>query len=516
MNETTDMFHMKGSIMINSEKTILIRKYGLGFNFKLNANGVLPGTNISCLSILSVFTTYVFDRIRRRMVVGKKYRYYCTETNTLYLPNYYLITFLEFLQTNNLKYNILEIEACEGKDVSIEMIDNFKYKNDRQQNAIEHLISSKKRTKGIALQTGVGKTVSVMAFLANKNKRALIGVVGLSEQWEAAIKQFTKLADDDIFIIKGAPSVIKLLKGIDKTIFPKIIIYSIGTLRNWALDKNQYENFPNFDELISLLDIGVRIIDEGHTNFYINYIMDLRLNVKENIILTATFDVTDPTIKRIFDKHYSGDIRFGARDYKKYVNIFAYNYSTGRGDIPKFAYSTTEGYSHIILEKYLLKRRHKLNWIFTNVWRRIIERHYLNIKNPGEKLLVLCEKVEMCEYLQDKIAEICGDLTTGIYISGTPDSLLVDVDIIISTTKSAGTARDIADLRTMIQTSSIRSSPLNIQNLGRLRELKYKNKEVTPEFIYACNRSIDKQITHHEVRNNIFKSKAKNFNNVNI
>lgn len=51
-------------------------------------------------------------------------------------------------------------------------------------------------------------------------------------------------------------------------------------------------------------------------------LQSLKINVKENIVLTATFDVTQRADRKIFNRVYPRELRHGEDAYKRYV----YNY----------------------------------------------------------------------------------------------------------------------------------------------------------------------------------------------
>lgn len=472
--------------------------------------GLVDRPTVNVASALEPFTTWNWDRIRRKYIMGKRYRYYNPKTHMVYLPRYYLKTFLANLDEQQVAYAIHKLVAPTGEPVDIKMIDGFTPKDQRQEGAINHLITSQEAVRGISLQTGVGKTVTSLAFIAHCGVRAMIGVQGLTDQWVAAALEWTNLTEDDVYVIKGGPSLVKLMTRIDKSLFPKLIIYSIGTLRGYSQDQDAYENYPSFDLLAEQLNVGIRIVDEGHLNFYTNFIMDLRLNVDTTVILTATFDVTAPAVKGIFDNHYPPAMRFGENMYKKYVHVTAVQYRSGHNDIPAYAYSGKDGYSQVKMETWLLSKKHraKLDWIFKYVYVPVIDIHYINKKSDGQKLLVMCEKVEMCEYITLAIRDEYPEYVTNLYIGETEDAVFGFSDIIVATTRSAGTAKDIKNLRTVIQTSSVRSAPQNIQNLGRLRELPNGDD---PEFVYLFNAAVKKQVDHHNVRETIFRPRAKSF-----
>ena len=81
------------------------------------------------------------------------------------------------------------------------------------------------------------------------------------------------------------------------------------------------------------------------------------------------------------------------------------------------------------------------------------------------------------------------------------ESHLHGSDIIVSTVISSGTAKDIKDLRVVLQTVCISSAPQNIQNLGRLRKLK-GDRDTRFGYLFAEN--IRKQRMYHQRRIELF------------
>lgn len=356
-------------------------------------------------------------------------------------------------------------------------------------------------------------TASLLMSLSRIGLRSMIVLPGLIEQWQRAIGQFTMLTEDDVYLIQGQQSVFKLMSGIDKRIFPKIILCSISTLRNYALDKEGFVNCPNFDQLCDVWNVGVRVTDEIHLNFHANLLMDLRLTPANTICLTATFDNSKPDIKTIFDSHYPVTMRYGENVYHRYVDVYAYAYSTGVGDIPIKAYKGEKGYSQIRWETWLLKQgRHKLRQITEDVYMPLIRAHYIHRKLADEKCLILCDTVEMCRFFLRECQQNFPECNSAIYISETEDSVLDTAQIIISTPKSAGTGRDIKNLLTVVTTTSVRSAPANEQALGRLRVLPGRE----PHFVYAYNTSISSHISHAHERSVIFRPLAKAFHAIKL
>jgi len=358
-----------------------------------------------------------------------------------------------------------------------------------------------------------GKTYSAIKTIARIGRRAIIMVPGMVDQWSRSIFDFTTLKEEDVYIIKGEKSISTLLRKIDKEIFPKIILCSIGTIRNYANDKEAFDEYPPFDELCQLLRIGVRITDETHLNFHANLMIDLRLAPAQTIVLTATFDNSRPEIKRIFDSHYPSEIRYGENEYRKYVAVREYRFGWTLDEIPSKFYKGKDGYSHAMLEGYLLKKDDMIATIFDRVYVPILQNHYFSQHQPGRKLLILCISVAMCTYIQQRIRKLYPGFTTNIYIAETDDSVLAQSDIIVSTPFSAGTGRDIKGLYTVFLTASIRSAPLSRQILGRLRWIA---DDVVPQFCYCTNVRIPPQVEHARVRQGIYEPLALVFDQCNL
>jgi superfamily II DNA or RNA helicase len=259
-------------------------------------------------------------------------------------------------------------------------------------------------------------------------------------------------------------------------------------------------------------------VDEGHLNFHANFVIDTRLNVKETVVLTATFDVTDQTAKSIFDRHYPPSMRFGEGTYKKYVNVTAALHRSARSKFPPRAWKTPKGYSHVRLEKWIMHPSRKaLLAEFLDRTMRLIGFYYTRIRANDQRCLVFCSTVEMCKKVVSHIRKHAPEYVTNVYVAESPEEVLTESDIIVSTLKSAGTGKDIPKLRTVIQTVAVGSTPQNIQNLGRPRELRgYPEEHSTPEFVYTADEAIPKQMDYHRHRSFIFGARAKAFRTISI
>lgn len=479
----------------------------LGFRVKVSRqHAVLAGTNVSLTNYVRRYNETQWDSRNRRLLVMRQYRHYDTAREMLYLPRCDLQLFLDFLTEYGVSGEIDVVPPCLGSPVDIQIRPEFPDKDVFQTQAIAS-VTTDDPLSGIAAPPGGGKTYAAIKALSILGRRSLITVAGLTEQWVRAIRKFTTLGEDDVYLIQGADSLRRLHDQIDKTLFPKIIVASIPTLRPYAQDPEVEALYSDFDSLMHHLNVGVRVIDEAHLNFHANYICDLRLNPAKTIVLTATFDNARPDVKKIFDTHYPPEIRFGEGKFDRYADVYAYEYGTGRNDTPHHRFKTPQGYSHVKFEMWLLKHPIKMEQAWAK-WRYPISANYDNIRAPGERALLLFATRAMCEEVQKRITAEYPHLTNTLYMQEHDDDVLERYDVIISTIKKAGTGRDIGKLRTAIAYISIDSSPTNLQVFGRLRKLP---DGTVPEFAFLYHRDIPAQVRHADKRRAVLQGRARKY-----
>jgi hypothetical protein len=342
-------------------------------------------------------------------------------------------------------------------------------------------------------------TVSYIWGLQKMGKRSLTTMTSRLEQWVKEMGVYTNLDEDSIYVIQGVGSLTKLFSQIDKTIFPKVILGSSKTIRLYLEYGPGYQHLPHPSEMCERLNVGIVGTDEYHEHFYTNFLMGIMLNPEICIPITATFNATDPFIKQIFDKFVPKDMQFYGGEYKRYVNVTSYQYSGGSQLIRPFHYSSPQGYSQQRFEKFLLgKGRKVLDRMVEDALLPMIRSHYINLAEPGEKFLILCASTAMCDHLESIFKREFKDKKISVFYSGMPVTILERFDMVLSTPGSAGTGRDIKNLRTCLAFENTGSEIRNLQFIGRLRD--FPSVKNTPEFIYISFTCIPQHMKYSNLR----------------
>ena len=356
--------------------------------------------------------------------------------------------------------------------------------------------------KGLAMQTGKGKTYSAIKSICNLGYAACVIVPGLVDQWIAEFKKYTDLDDDEIYKIQEFDSLYKLMK---KGLMPKVFVCSIATMRTYSKGLDNYKLLPyNYSQFFEHYGIGVKVVDECHLNFHATVRMDLKCNVPYNLYCTATFTQNNKWAKRIFDIVYPASIRYGANAYDRYVDCHFYYF---HGEVLESKCVRSRGYSHMLYEKQLLKTQRSFNDHYDELLLQLIYMHYVNEYKPGNKLLIFCSTIEFVSRVVARTAEKFPQYKVNAYIGSSERSVLMESDIIVATVGKAGTGLDLKGLSTVINTVSVMSPALSAQMFGRLRKLNDRDTV----YVDICDADIPAQVRHADARKAALRDMASRY-----
>lgn len=491
---------------------INIEIFTTSFRVECSDLGIIGDNKDFSIKLFLNFNLAEYEYVQNKPKVLKyKYAFYDKHHKHLYMPRYYIDNLIKTLKRFNRNYHISYIPPNRFSLIKNNIRSHYKDK-EKQVPVIDYLLSSNNNMRCVELQTGFGKTyIAIKVAIQLKRTFLIVPPAHLISQWKKEILSITDLTEDDIYIIQEKESIFTLDKELKQKKY-KCYLCSISTLTNFIQNNNGiYDNFISFRDFIKKLRIGVKIVDEVHLRFYQITLLDLMFNVDINIYLSATYIRSNRQSNNIFQKIFPISIRYVDNDYMKYTNITEYNYSIGYIN-PKIV-MTMRGYNQIRYEKYLLNRPTKFDALY-DIISSIFYNKYLKIKDKNDKCLIIVKMRNFAKLIAHRLNEEYFEehLKINEYLSETPKTELIDLDVISSTIGSCGVGVDIKNLRTVILFDSFKSESWIYQTLGRLRQLKGK----TPEFAFMHNRDLPSHIFHRKYRREIFIKLTDNYNIVDL
>jgi len=399
-------------------------------------------------------------------------------------------------------------------DIDIEP--NNKYTpRDYQEIYIDHILKAHTNNLLINLPTGYGKTFTVLAGLAKVKKR--FGIIVLPryiDKWVDDITHYTTIKKDEIYVVQGSDSLRRLmLMSEEDRDGIKAYVFSLKTvtmyIKEWLSTDEEF-TYPTVpDDLIKELKIGYIVNDETHQEFHNVFITQLFLDSYMFIGLTATLINKNKMLMNMYEVLFPESNRPDViKNRKRYINVLSVRYKFKYPKLIK--YHSGFGYSQVKLEQSIMHRSETLK-DYLEMLEFLTNIIYIKKKDrhAEDKLLIFAGTVAMCEVIRDHLrdSKLCEGLTVNKYTEEEDYEIVKTSNIIVSTIQSAGTALDIPNLVSVLQTVAIDSLQANKQSIGRLRELK--GKEVV--FCYTWSENIDSHKRYHLSRLNYFRDIAKDY-----
>lgn len=386
---------------------------------------------------------------------------------------------------------------------------------DKQIPVSEFLLTNPVKSKLVPLATGSGKTfVSLYTLAQLKQRMGIVILPAYIDKWASDIATIHKAQITDVMTVQGSKQLraviqMALAGKLDKDYY----VFSNRTLSNYI---EEYEKEPELCvdmygcspmELFPLLGIGNLLVDETHQHFQSIFKILIYMNVKFQIGLSATLMSDDPVVRRVHKVIYPTECVYGDSMIKKYIDLFAvaYGMQEHRKKIVRTTNYGSNNYSHIAFEQSIMKRTDLME-IYYRLIDTAIQDYYIPDYQPKDKLLVFVATIQLATQLTAFLKKKYPEKLVNRYCEDDPYEDLMSGDIIVSTHLSAGTAVDIPHLRVAIQTVCISSPVSNIQNLGRLRELK--DRDVKYVYLYCEN--LGKHKDYHMKRVELFKDRVAN------
>jgi hypothetical protein len=374
-----------------------------------------------------------------------------------------------------------------------------------QRNSILFLtmaLKEKLHVRLLSLPVGKGKTYCALAAIAKYNRKTLIVVPNLVDQWVREICGKTTIDPEKIYTISESIDSVKRLLEYEGT--PKYDIY-VSTARTLINAKNLDMYIP----LCKKLGIGLKIVDEFHIAPYTNAKLDMHCQISETIYLSATALRSSKSEDYVFQLAYKYLPSYGDEmliNYKKYLNCIYVFYDSD----PQY-YQI-----HMCTKFYGFDTKAFARHIFSSRCRPIILKIIrwaldlsLNYTQDSDKIVIILELKEHVAALKDVIEKWYPSYTVGDYTSNITKKDKHDMlnsRVILSTNRSFGTGSDLqGKLRVLINTITYESAVTANQLPGRLRDID--NRSVY--YIDLVNKGFKRTYEHYNTRAKIINRYAK-------
>lgn len=320
----------------------------------------------------------------------------------------------------------------------------------------------------VNLNTGKGKTYCSIATFAYMRIKSIVitGSTTLLSQWKENIKEYTNLEDNDIFFISGSPVMNMILQGKStKANNAKIFLCTHATIRSYC---DTY-GWNNLRKIFNKLGIGIKFIDEAHTNFANILMIDFFTNTFKTYYVTAT----------PLKSSYQED-RIYQLSIKNVPNVDLFDiYKDPHTDYIAIKWNSRPTPMQIssIKNAYGLDRNGYVDYITKQpqfyMIMRIVMDMYLKCNGRGLFYIGTNEGLlRVYRWIGENYPQLLGDI--GVYTS------LIDKEhklieknkkLILSTTKSAGLGEHIDKLKmTVVVAEPFKSEVITRQTLGRTRD----------------------------------------------
>lgn len=416
---------------------------------------------------------------------------YNEETGRLILPRGIDISWLEY----QLQQEVYIDQRYDPFDVLQGQLRlRYKPRDERQKETLEFMLGrgDKAFTKYesqlcVNNNTGEGKTWACITTAVIMNLRSIVitSNIGWLDQWKARILEYTDISPREICFVKGSATLRHLMEnGADQYRF---ILVSHSTLASYA----KTNGWDAIGELFKRMKIGLKFYDEAHIFFDNMCSIDFHTNTYKTFYVSATLGRSNDGENRIF-KFYIKNIPSiclfdpDSDPHTKYTAML-FNSLPNPQQIAdcKNAYGLDRNkYTNYVIEQenFILL----LHIIMTQVVTRV-----------GGKVLIYIGTNAAIDKMKEWLEDHYPMFSYGVYTSTTKKEIKqaqLEKKIILSTTKSAGAAMDIAGLElTIVLAEPFRSEVLARQTLGRTRAPDTQYIDVVDNSFKQTRRFYDKK-----------------------
>ena len=368
----------------------------------------------------------------------------------------------------------------------------------RQDEYVDFIADRTKHIRILPAFMGVGKTCcSLFSWTILQTKIALVLAPALVDNWKRAASNFLDIDPEDkevVRVVAGGKDLRDYMTDLINGHNPwKLVIFSLNTLQGYITNYRTKEYPLTPDEMFTLGEFGAKCVDEAHRCMHFHMLLDMYSNIATHQFLTATLMREDKFLSDLENTLFHDKNRCEVDPPTNHVTLKAYGY---RFKVKAPPCIGAMGYQHSKLETNIFKRKTTLLKPYLTMLARIFYYDFVTTKKDGDRALIYFATVNMVKVYAKFLSSKLPDLKIITYLAGDSEEKFQGADVIVSTTKKAGTGTDIPDLTYVLQTIPISSIGENYQNVGRLRYIDDRRTM----FSYIFSPSISKHIEYHRKR----------------
>ena len=351
-------------------------------------------------------------------------------------------------------------------------------RDDVQKEALRFMLGKQEYEKlkthsqlSVNLSTGKGKTYITVAAIAYLSMTSIIITESVDwlKQWKKRFIEYTNITSKEICTISGSGNVFKLLSfSNDKISEYKVFLVTHDTLQYLG---NNY-GWEKVSELFIKLGIGVKVFDEAHLNFKNICLVDYYTNVYKTYYLTATPAKSSEHENKVYQLAFKNvsSIELFDEENDPHTHYVAMRFNSKPSPMQVSDCKNAYGLDRNKYVGYIFQQEefYKICYIIMDIILKFT-------KTPEDKALIYIGTNAaigiMYEWITNNYPELIDNV--GIYTSivSTEDKQkALTKRVILSTTKSAGAAVDIAGLKiTVVLAEPFKSEVIARQSLGRTR-----------------------------------------------
>ncbi|WP_459909896.1 hypothetical protein [Caballeronia sp. HLA56] len=213
--------------------------------------------------------------------------------------------------------------------------------------------------------------------------------------------------------------------------------------------------------MMASLQAGFRLIDEVHSDFHLNFKIDLYKDCQRSLSLSATLMCDDAFMPKIYEIAHPTRLRYRGEAYDNYASATALFYRLQEPEKIRYQDPISKNYSYHLFERLILLDSERA-YRYLSLIESVVVDKYIKRRAPDEKLIVFAAGIETCTILTDYLRATHSEIDVRRYAEKDPFMNVINADVRVTTLLSAATAVDIPNLIINTMTVTVSSQCSNV------------------------------------------------------